>query len=153
MRKSEGQEPEREEKEGKRKMWDTSVILAYAPCYRLDDALTRVQNPIFVLARIIPCRERLHSHACTHRDEVRVVSESSLGKTHDHNIKRNEDPTLSPVSLGICRNIVDEEASADEKDDFEQILAAKVSLPVLHEATTLLFTEKHGHGLLHPPTK
>jgi hypothetical protein len=87
------------------------------------------------------------------RDEVRVVSESGSGKTHDHKIKRNEDKTLSPIGLGICRNIVDKEASADEKDDFEKILAVKVSFPVLNEATTLFFTEEQGHGLLHPPTK
>jgi hypothetical protein len=29
--------------------------------------------------------------------------------------------------LGICRNVVDEEARADEEDDFKEILAAKVS--------------------------
>ncbi len=96
---------------------------------------------------------RAPTFARTHRDKVRVVSESGSGKTHDHSIKRNEDPTLSPVGLGICRNIVHEEASAHEKDDFEQILAVKVSFPVLNEATTLFFTEEHGHGLLHPPTK
>jgi hypothetical protein len=49
-----------------------------------------------------------------------------LWETHDHYIKRKEDPTLSPVCLGICRNVVDEEARADEEDDFEEILAAKV---------------------------
>ena len=147
-----GTRPKREEKEGNRKIRDPSVVLAYAICYRLDDALTRVQNPIFVLARIIPRREPLHSHARTEMS-VPVVSESGSGKTHDHNIKRNEDATLSPVRLGICRNIVHEEASPDEKHDFEQILAVKVRFPVLNEATTLFFTEEHGHRLLHPPTK
>src|SRR5712692_8093003 len=113
-------------------MWDPSAVLEYVTCmiyYRLGDALTRVQNPTFVLARIIPCREPLHSHARTHTDEVWVVSESDSGKTHDHNIKRNEDATLSPVRLGICRNIVHEEASPDEKHDFEQILVVRVSFP------------------------
>ncbi len=95
---------------------------------------------------------RAPTFARTHRDKVRVVSESGSGKTHDHSIKRNEDATLSPVRLGICRNIVHEEASPDEKHDFEQILVVRVSFPVLNEATTLYFTEEHGHRLLRPPT-
>lgn len=51
-----------------------------------------------------------------------------LCETHDHDIKRKEDPTLGPVCLGICRNVVDEEARADKEDDFEEILVAKVSV-------------------------
>ena len=50
-----GTRAKKRREEGREKMWDPSVVLAYAICYRLDDALTRVQNPIFVLARIIPC--------------------------------------------------------------------------------------------------
>ena len=44
-----------------------------------------------------------------------------MGETHDHDIKRNKDPTLSPVCLGVCRDIVDKEARANEEDDFEKI--------------------------------
>jgi hypothetical protein len=44
-----------------------------------------------------------------------------LGETHDHKIKRNKDPTLGPVCLGVGRNVVDEEARADEEDNFEEI--------------------------------
>jgi hypothetical protein len=44
-----------------------------------------------------------------------------MAKTHDHDIKRNKDPALGPVCLGVCRNIVDEEARADKEDDFEKI--------------------------------
>jgi hypothetical protein len=51
-----------------------------------------------------------------------------LWETHDHDIKRKEDPTLGPVCLGICRNVVDEEARADKEDDFEEILVAKISV-------------------------
>jgi len=50
-----------------------------------------------------------------------------LWETHDHEIKRKEDPTLGPVCLGICRNIVDQEARANEEDDFKEILLARVS--------------------------
>jgi hypothetical protein len=61
-----------------------------------------------------------------------------LWETHDHDIKQNEDPTLGPVCLGICRNVVDEEARADEEDDFEEILAVKGQRSVLNEATFLV---------------
>jgi len=50
-----------------------------------------------------------------------------LWKTHSHDIKQNKDPTLSPVCLSICHNIADEEACANEEDDFKEILAANVS--------------------------
>ena len=47
--------------------------------------------------------------------------------THNHEIKRNKDPTLGPVGLGIRRNVVDEETRADEENDFKKILVPKVS--------------------------
>jgi hypothetical protein len=77
-----------------------------------------------------------------------------LWETHDHYIKRKEDPTLSPVCLGICRNVVDEEARADEEDDFEEILAAKVRSAFRTKMRQhFFFTEEHGHGLVQPPAK
>jgi len=38
-----------------------SLVLAHAIRYRLHDILARVHNPTFVLTRIIPRREPLHS--------------------------------------------------------------------------------------------
>jgi hypothetical protein len=77
------------------------------------------------LARIVPCREPLHgfsTHTHTHRGKVheQYIPEGE-GKTHDHEIKRKKDPTLGPVRFGVSRNVVDEEARADEEDDFEEI--------------------------------
>jgi hypothetical protein len=99
--------------------------LAYAIRYRHHDALARVHGPIFALARIIPRREPLHEFFRIRASrEVRSMSiyiKSDGGETHDHDIKRNKHPALGPVCLGVGRNVVDEEARADEEDDFEQI--------------------------------
>ena len=53
----------------------------------------------------------------THTQKVQDLSKA----THDHDVERQKDPALRPVCLGIRRNIVDEETSADKEDDFEQI--------------------------------
>jgi hypothetical protein len=76
-----------------------------------------------------------------------------MWETHDHEIKRNEDPTLGPVRLGICRNVVDEEASANEEDDFEEILNGKGQLSLRNTRGDVFITEEQGHGLVHPPAK
>jgi hypothetical protein len=83
----------------------------------------RVYSPTFGLTGIIPCRDSLHSFSFFSTYTL-VYKER---EAHNHDIKRNEDPTLSPVCLGICHNVVDEEARADKEDYFEEILAAKVS--------------------------
>ena len=43
------------------KSWGPSLVLAHVIPYRLHDALARVHDPIFALARIIPRREPLDS--------------------------------------------------------------------------------------------
>ena len=48
-------------------------------------------------------------------------SQRNRNGTHDHDIERQEDPTLRPVRLGVRRDVVDEEARADEENDLEQI--------------------------------
>jgi len=36
-------------------------------------------------------------------------------------LERHKDPTLRPIRLGVCRDVVDEEARADEKNGLKQI--------------------------------
>jgi hypothetical protein len=40
-------------------------------------------------------------------------------RTHDHSVERNKDAALGPVGLAVGRDIVHEEARADEERDFE----------------------------------
>jgi hypothetical protein len=39
--------------------------------------------------------------------------------TYNHSVERNEDAALSPVGLAVGRDIVHEEARADEERNFE----------------------------------
>ena len=110
----------------KRRGGKQSLVLAHAIPYRLHNTLARVHNPTFVLTRIIPCRDPLHSFLFSTYTRA-YNGRDWLWETHDHEIKRKEDPTLGPVCLGICRNIVDQEARANEEDDFKEILLARVS--------------------------
>jgi hypothetical protein len=51
-------------------------------------------------------------------------------RTHDHSVERNEDAALGPVGLAICRDIIHEEARADEERYFEQICAFSFSMGI-----------------------
>ena len=99
--------------------WDL-FILSHAVREGRRDALTRIHRAHRILARIIPRRQSLHGlNFClvTHTRK----SQRNRNGTHDHEIERHKDPTLRPVRLGVRRDVVDEEARADEENDLEQI--------------------------------
>ena len=92
------------------------MLITHAVYERAGDACARIHDPHFILARVVPRRESLGER----NSQQSIQRAKNKGKkTHDHGIKRNEDASLGPVGLTVSRDIVHEEARADEERYFE----------------------------------
>ena len=97
--------------------------IAHAVCERSRDARARVHHSNLILALVVPRRERLIPRGETKRVKQCAYNGEDEEKTHNHSVECDEDATLGPVRLSICRHIVHEKTRADEERDFEQVCA------------------------------
>ena len=126
--------------------------IAHAVCERSRDACARVHHSNLILALVVPRRERLIPRGETKRVKQCAYNGEEEEKTHNHSVECDEDATLGPVRLSICRHIVHEETRADEERDFEQIcacspLAGRIGWSVVAP------TEEQRQRLVGPPTE